>query len=206
MFSIRDDVSLHDSGIKEENRELKLNIAKLPSELHAMVQTIENQKAIIKKKEEDLQTVSQTVEDQKATIEEQLSHSKVKNIERMRKVEEEYTVDMRRNAVEMRDMKEAAAAFERMNDQLKVELKERELQIQAKDIASTIICESLQETFNEDLSQCLKNKENLEGELALSRAQVINQELKLTESANLLKESKAQREMYLEKVWKLALQ
>ena len=171
-----------------------------------MAQTIENQKAIIETKEEDLQTMSQTVEDQQATIEEQLSHSKVKNIERMRKVEEEYTEDMRRNAVEMRDMKETAAAFERMNAQLKVEFKERELQIQAKDIASTIICKSLQETFNEDLSQCLKNKENVEDELALSRALVISQESKLTESANLLKESKAQCEMYLEQVWKLTLQ
>ena len=140
MFSIREDVSLHDSGlainekqgIKEENGELKLDITKLQSELHAMAQTIENQKAIIETKEEDLQTMSQTVEDQQATIEEQLSHSKVKNIERMRKVEEEYTEDMRRNAVEMRDMKKAAAAFERMNAHLKVELKERNFRSKQK--------------------------------------------------------------------------
>ena len=46
----------------------------------------------------------------------------------------------------------------------------------------------------------------MEDELALSRALVISQESKLTESANLLKESKAQCEMYLEKVWKLTLQ
>ena len=43
----------------------------------------------------------------------------------MKKVEEEYTVDMRRKVVEMRGMKEAAAPFERMNAHLKVELKER---------------------------------------------------------------------------------
>ena len=39
----------------------------------------------------------------------------------------------------------------------------------------------MQESFNEDLSQCLKNKENLEAELALSSVQVVNQESKLTE-------------------------
>ena len=64
---------------------------------------------------------------------------KVKNTDRMRKIQEKYTLEIRLNAVETKDMKEAAAAFQRMNAQLKGDLKERDLHNQAKDILSAAV-------------------------------------------------------------------
>ena len=61
---------------------------------------------------------------------------KVKNTYRMRKIQEMNKVEMRHDAVEMKDMKEVAAVLEKMNTQLKEELIDRELETQAKDIVS----------------------------------------------------------------------
>ena len=63
IFSVKNDASVKESGlsinerqgIKEENRELKLHIAKLQSELLTMSQRIEDQKATVEKEEEELQ-------------------------------------------------------------------------------------------------------------------------------------------------------
>ena len=81
-----------------------------------------------------------------------------------------------------------------MNAQLKEELKEGDLRSQAKDI--TVVCNSLQENFNEDLGERLKSSKSSEEEVALLKPQAVDQKSKLTEIANLLKESRAKCNKY----------
>ena len=110
------------------------------------------------------------------------------------------------NAVQMKEMEEAPADLEKVNAQLKEELQETDLQNQVKDIVNTVICNSLQETFNGGLRKCLKSNESLEDEPAVSNTQVVNQESKLTESAYLLGEPREKYQMYEEKASMLTLQ
>ena len=217
-------------GLTEENRELKRENVKLQSELFDMRKIIQNLRATIEKKEEDLQASSnrsKMFEDHSSLLamhahelserkrllehelewrEEQLIGMKEKNRKAMWIMKENNTREMTRNAVKMKEMEEAAAVLEKMNDQLKEDLKERDLQNQAKDIVRAVICNSLQETFNENIGQCLKNSNSLEEELSLLKTQVAHQESQLTESASLLQDSKAKCEMYEEKVSLLSLQ
>ena len=217
-------------GLTEENRELKRENVKLQSELFDMRKIIQNLRATIEKKEEDLQASSnrsKMFEDHSSLLamhahelserkrllehelewrEEQLIGMKEKNRKAMWIMKENNTREMTRNAVKMKEMEEAAAVLEKMNDQLKEDLKERDLQNQAKDIVSAVICNSLQEAFNENIGQCLKTSNSLEEELSLLKTQVAHQESQLTESASLLQDSKAKCEMYEEKVSLLSLQ
>ena len=64
-------------------------------------------------------------------------------------------------------MQEAAAVLMKINAQLKEELKERDLQNQAKDIVSAAISNSLQEAFNNDICQSRKHNNGLEKQLSI---------------------------------------
>ena len=217
-------------GLTEEKRELKLENIKLQSELFDMRKIIQNLRATIEKKEEHLQASrnrSKMFEDHSSLLamhahelserkrllehdlewrEEQLIGMKEKNTKAVMMLKENNTRERTRNAVKIKEMEEAAAVLEKINHQLKEELKERDLQNQAKDIVSAVICNSLQETFNENIGQCLKNSNSLEEELSLLKTQVAHQESQLTESASLLQDSKAKCEMHEEKVSLLSLQ
>ena len=217
-------------GLKVENRELKLENAKLQSELQAMAQAMENQKATIEKNEEDLQISrrkskmyedhssllalhahelserKELLEDELEFREKMLNEIKVKNSKTMREMEEKYTVERRRKAVQMKEMEEAAAVLEKKNAHLKEELHQKDLQNEAKDIVSAVICNSLHESFNEDLGQCLQKSKSMEDELVLLKSQVMEQESKMAVSVNLLQESTEKCNMYEAKVSKLTLQ
>ena len=217
-------------GLTEEKRELKLENVKLQSELFDMRKIIQNLRATIEKKEEDLQASrnrSKMFEDHSSLLamhahelserkrllehdlewrEEQLIGMKEKNTKAVMMLKENNTRERTRNAVKIKEMEEAAAVLEKINHQLKEELKERDLEIQAKDIVSAVICNSLQETFNENISQCLKNSNSLEEELSLLKTQVAHQESQLVESASLLQDSRVKCEMHEEKVTLLSLQ
>ena len=217
-------------GLTEEKRELKLENIKLQSELFDMGKIIQNLRATIEKKEEDLQASrnrSKMFEDNSSLLamhahelserkrllehelewrEEQLIGMKEKNTKAVMMLKENNTREKTRNAVKIKEMEEAAAVLEKINDQLKEELKERDLQNQAKDIVSAVICNSLQETFNENIGQCLKNSNSLEGELSLLKTQVAHHESQLVESASLLQDSRVKCEMHEENVSLLSLQ
>ena len=110
------------------------------------------------------------------------------------------------SAVQTKELEEAVAVLEKINAQLKEELKAKEPQNQAKDIASSVICCSLQETFNEDVGQCLRSNNSLEEELSLLKTELLDHESQLTESANLLEDSRVKCEMFEEKASLLTLQ
>ena len=227
MFSIRDDVSAQDSGLalhemqgmKEENRELKLHIAKLQSELLAMLHTIEDQKVMIEKKEEDLHAFmnkSKMLEDHSSLLalrahelaeRKQLLENELEwRVEQLHDMKDNSTRERTRDAVQMKKMEDAMAVLKKMNDQLKEELKERDLHSQAKDIASAVICNCLQETYNEDLAQCIKTNNSLKEAISPLKSQVVDLETQLTESDYLLKETEAKCLLYEEKVSLLTLQ
>ena len=217
-------------GLTEEKRELRFENIKLQSELFDMGKIIQNLRATIEKKEEDLQASrnrSKMFEDHSSLLamhahelserkqllehelewrEEQLIGMKEKNTKAVMMLKENNTREKTRNAVKIKEMEEAAAVLEKINDQLKEELKERDLQNQAKDIVSAVICNSLQETFNENIGQCLKNSNSLEEELSLLKTQVAHHESQLVESARLLQDSRVKCEMHEEKVSLLSLQ
>ena len=217
-------------GLTEEKGELKLENIKLQSELFDMGKIIQNLRATIEKKEEDLQASrnrSKMFEDHSSLLamhahelserkqllehelewrEEQLIGMKEKNTKTVMMLKENNTREKTRNAVKIKEMEEAAAVLEKINDQLKEELKERDLQNQAKDIVSAVICNSLQETFNENIGQCLKNSNKLEEELSLLKTQVAHHESQLVESASLLQDSRVKFEMHEENVSLLSLQ
>ena len=187
-------------GPKEEKRELKLENVKLQYELLNMKKTIQNLRATIEKKEEDLQASKnkskmleghssllamhpqelserkQLLEHELEWREEQLSEMKVKNIKTIRIMKENNTRERTRNAVQMKEMEEAAAVLEKINARLKEELNERDLQNQAEDIVSAVISNSLQEAFNEDIGQCLKKNSSLEEQLSIWKSQLTDQE------------------------------
>ena len=217
-------------GLTEEKRELKVENVKLQSEIFDMKKIIQNLRATIEKKEEDLQASrnrSKMFEDHSSLLamhahelserkrllehelewrEEQLSDMEVKNRKAMLIMKENNTREMTRDAVKIKEMEEATAALQKMNDQLKEELRERDLQNQAKDIVSAVICNSLQETFNENIGQCLNNSNSLEEELSLLKIQVAHQESQLAENASLLQDSRVKCEMHEEKVSLFTLQ
>ena len=217
-------------GLTEDKRELKVENVKLQSELFDMRKIIQNLRATIEKKEEDLQASrnrSKMFEDHSSLLaihahelserrqllehelewrEEQLNDMQVNNRKAMWIMKENNIREMTRNAIKMKEMEEATAALQKMNDQLKEELKERDFENQAKDIVSAVICNSLQETFNENIGQCLKNSTSLEEELSLLQTQVAHQESQLVESASLLQDSRVKCEMHEEKVSLLSLQ
>ena len=195
-----------------------------------MAQKIANQKAKIEKKEDDLQESrhkskmyedhssllalhahelterKELLEDELEFREKMLNEMKMKNSKTMREMEEKHTLEKRRSAVQMKEMEEAAAALEKKNAQLKEELHRRDLQNEAKDIVSAVICNSLHESFNEDLGQCLQKSKSMEEELVLLKSQVIEQESEMAMSVNLLQESTEKCNMYEAKVSKLTLQ
>ena len=211
-------------GLTGDKRELKVENVKLQSELFDMRKIIQNLRATIEKKEEDLQASrnrSKMFEDHSSLLamhahelserrqllehelewrEEQLDDMQVKNRKAMWIMKENNTREMTRNAVKMKEMEEAAAVLQKMNDQLKGQLKERDLQNQAKDIVSAVICNSLQETFNENIGQCLNKSNSLEEELSLIKTQVAHQESQLAENVSLLQDSRVKCEMHEEKV------
>ena len=216
-------------GLTEDKRELKLENVKLQSELFDMRKIIQNLRATLEEKEEHLQASrnrSKMFEDHSSLLamhahelserrrllehelewrEEQLIGMKEKNRKAMWIMKENNTREMTRNAIKMKEMEEATAVLEKMNDQLKGQLRERDLQNQAKDIVSAVICNSLQETFNENICQCLNKSSSLEEELSLSKTQVANQESQLAENASLLQDSRVKCEMHEEKVSLLTL-
>ena len=238
MSSIKDDVSVQDSGLdinemkglKEENQELKLENAKLHSELLSMEETIENQRATIALREEDLQESRQKwrmFEDHSSLLalhaeevseskellvdalelrEKQLDDLKVENNEMMKKMEEKYTKEKEHNAFQIKKLEETAAVTEEENAKLKKHVHEKDLHNQAKDIISAVICESLRETFNEDLVESLKRNKILEDELIVLKKMNIDQKSEVAESISLLEDWKKKCTLCEEKISLLTIQ
>ena len=194
--------------LRDEKRELKLENVKLQSELLNMKKTIQNLRATIERKEEDLQASmnkSKMLEDHSSLLaihahelaerkqllehelqwrEEQLNEMKVKNTKTIMIMKENSIRERTRNAVQMKEIEEAAAVLEKTNARLKEELIERDLQNQANEIVSAVISNSLQEAFNEDIDQCLKTNSSLEEQLSILKTHLVHQESQLTQSNN----------------------
>ena len=151
MSTIKDDVSVHDSGLelnevqrpKEENRQLKLENAKLKSELVAMERKIEYQREVIEKREEDLQA-------------------------------------------QIKQLNEAQSALEDENIVLRKELQKRDLDGQAKEIVSSVICKSLHETFNEEVADYSKKIKSLEDEVEGLKIEILDQKSKVDDSVSVV--------------------
>ena len=217
-------------GLKEENQELKLQNAKLKYELLTMEKKIDNQRATIEQREEELQESRQKwmmFEDHSSLLalhanevseskellvgalemtEKQLDDMTVKNSEMMKKMEEKHSKERSHNAVQIKELEEAAAALEAENAELKKQLQKRDLYNQAKEVVSAAICKSMDENFNEELGECLKKNKILEDEVALLKTQILHQESQMAESYSLLAESKEKCKAYDEKVSLLTCQ
>ena len=73
---------------------------------------------------------------------------------------------------------------------LRKELQKTGLDGQAKDIVSAVICKSLHETFNEDLTEYSKKNKSLEDELENLKIQILDQNSKIVESVSLVEKLK----------------
>ena len=217
-------------GLKDENRELKLKNAMLQSELLALEKTTETQKVSIDKREEGLQVSRQKLEmfedhsslmalharevsESKELLicvlemrEKQLDAMKRENTEMMLKMEEKHAKEMTHNAIQMKELKEAATELEGQNAELKKKLQDRDLDSQAKDIVSAVICNSLHENCKDDLGEYVKKNKCLENQLAMLQIKIVDQDSKIAESVSLLKELKEKCKMHENKESLLTLQ
>ena len=217
-------------GLKDENRELKLKNAMLQSELLAVEKTTETQKVSIDKREEGLQVSRQKLEmfedhsslmalharevsESKELLicvlemrEKQLDAMKKENTEMMLKMEEKHAKEMTHNATQMKELKEAATELEGQNAQLRKKLQDRDLDSQAKDIVSAVICNSLHENCKDDLGEYVKKNKCLENQLAMLQIKIVDQDSKIAESVSLLEELKEKCKMHENKESLLTLQ
>ena len=199
-------------GLKNENRELKLKNAILQSELLAVEKTTETEKARIEKREEGLQVSRQKweifedhsslmalhareVSESKELLicvlemrEKQLDAMKKGNTEMMLKMEEKHAKEMTHNAIQMKELKEAATELEGENAELRNKLQDKDLDSQAKDIVNAVICNSLHKNFKEDLGEYVKKNKCLEDQLAMLQIKILDQDSKIAESVSLLEE------------------
>ena len=217
-------------GLKNENRELKLKNAILQSELLAVEKRTETEKARIEKGEEGLQVSRQKwemFEDHSSLMaihareaaeskellicvlemrEKQLDAMKKENTEMMLKMEEKYAKEMTHNAIQMKELKEAATVLEGQKAELKKKLQDRDLDSQAKDIVNAVICNSLHENLKEDLGEYVKKNKCLEDQLAMLQIKILDQDSKFAESISLLEELQEKCKMHENKESLLTLQ
>ena len=217
-------------GLKDKNRELKLKNAILQSELFAVEKTNETEKARIEKREEGLQVSRQKwemfedhsslmalhareVSESKELLicvlemrEKQLDAMKKENTEMMLKMEEKHPKEMTHNAIQMKEVKEAATELEGEKAELRKKLQDRDLDSQAKDMVSTVMCNSLHENFKEDVGEYVKKNKCLEDQLAMLQIKIVDQDSKIAESVSLLEELKEKCKMHENKESLLTLQ
>ena len=217
-------------GLKDDNRELKLKNAILQSELLAVEKTTETEKARIEKREEGLHGSRQKweifedhsslmalhareVSESKELLicalemrEKQLDAMKKENTEMMLKMEEKHAKEMTHNAIQMKELKEAATELEGENAELRKKLQDKDLDSQAKDIVNAVICNSLHENFKEDLGEYVKKNKCLEDQLAMLQIKILDQDSKIAESVSLLEELKEKCKMHENKESLLTLQ
>ena len=217
-------------GLTDDNRKLKLKNAILQSELLAVEKRTETQKARIQKREEGLQVSRQKwemfedhsslmalhareVSESKELLicalemrEKQLDAMKKENTEMMLKMEEKLAKEMTHNAIQMKELKEAATELEGENAELRKKLQDRDLDNQAKDIVNAVICNSLHENFKEDLGEYVKKNKCLEDQLAMLQIKLLDQDSKIAESVSLVDEVKEECKMHENKESLLTLQ
>ena len=217
-------------GLKDKNRELKLKNAILQSELLAVEKTNETEKARIEKREEGLQVSRQKwemfedhsslmalhareVSESKELLicvlemrEKQLDAMKKENTEMMLKMEEKHAKEMTHNAIQMKELKEAASELEGEKAEFRKKLQDRDLDSQAKDMVSTVMCNSLHENFKEDLGEYVKKNKCLEDQLAMLQIKIVDEDSKIAESISQLEELKDKCKMHENKESLLTLQ
>ena len=87
-------------------------------------------------------------------------------------------------------IEEAKTALEDENIVLRKELRKRDLDGQAKDIVSAVLCKSLHATFNEDLAEYSNKNKSLEDELENLKIQMLDQNSKIVESVSVVENLK----------------
>ena len=124
----------------------------------------------------------------------------------MLKMEEKHAKEMTHNAIQMKELKEAATELEGQNAELRKKLQDRDLDSQAKDLVSAVICNSLHENFTDDLGEYVKKNKCLENQLAMLQIKIVDQDSKIAESVSLLEELKEKCKMHENKESLLTLQ
>ena len=121
-------------------------------------------------------------------------------------MEEKHAKQMTHNAIQMKELKEAATELEGQNAELRKKLQDRDLDSQAKDIVSAVICNSLHENCKDDLGEYVKKNKCLENQLAMLQIKIVDQDSKIAESVSLLEELKEKCKMHENKESLLTLQ